>query len=423
MVRLPEGANQLDGIMMIIQKKAYKDNGQESKLTARIVWIMAISVLLPLFDFAMIGKYGIKDFISVILRASVRGESIEQAASRLKRTPTAQDVRHHLRTKIKIKEIEGKMNQILANFLRCIPKRPLEFAIDITKTPYYGKPKRKNGREIYRSQRKAGTTKFHAYATLYVVVFKRRFTIAMLYVRPGDSLIHITKFFLNTIEEHKWKVRVLLLDREFYSARMILLLRRKRIPAIMPVRKSKPGTGVTKLFKGRKSYRASYTLSTSKKKRAWTVTFPVFIIVKYAKGKRGKQGIDHVGYVVLHDAASLETVHKIYKRRFGIESSYRLMNISRARTTSRSPAIRLLFVVIALALQNMWVYLKWEYVSEPRQGGRKVRDDLFPFRTMLDMIAEAVKRIYKVVNTIRINRPINEKWLRKRFKKSISQGG
>jgi len=423
MVRLPEGANQLDGIMMVIQKKAYKDNGQEPKLTSRTVWRMAISVLLPLFDFAMIGKYGIKDLISVILRASVRGESIEQAASRLKRTPTAQAVRHHLRDKFHVNEIEGKMNRVLARFLECIPKRPLEFVIDITKTPYYGKPKRKNGREIYRSQRKAGTTKFHAFATLYIVLYKRRFTIAMLYVRPGDSLIHITKFFLNTIEEHKWRVRVLLLDREFYSARMILLLRRKKIPAIMLVRKSKPGTGVTKLFKGKKSYVGYHTLRTSQKKRAWTVRFPVFIVVKYARGKRGKRGIDRIGYVVLHDAASLDTVHRIYKRRFGIESSYRLMNICRARTTSRSPATRLLFVVISLALQNLWIYLKWEYVSEPKQGGRKVRDDLFRFRTMLDMIVEAIKRIYKVVRKIRINRPINEIWLKKRFKKSISQGG
>ena len=411
----------MDGTMMVIKKKAYKDNGKEPKITDRTIWRMAISALLPLFDFAMIGKYGIKDLLSVILRASVQGESVEQAASRLKRTPSAQDVRHHLRTKIKIKVIEGKMNQILAQFLGCMPKRPLEFVIDITKISYYGKPKRKNGREIYRSQRKAGTTRFHAYATLYVVLYKRRFTIAMLYVRPGDSLIHITKLFLNTIEEHKWKIRVLLLDREFYSARTILLLRRNRIPTIMPVRKSKPGTGVTKLFHGRKRYVGYHTLRTSQKKRAWKVRFPVFIVVKYAKGKRKKHGIDHIGYVVLYDAATLKTVHGIYKLRFGIESSYRLMNICRARTTSRSPAIRLLYVVIALVLQNMWVYLKWEYIYEPRQGGRKVRDDLFRFRTMLDMIVEAIRRIYQVVREIKIHRPINEKWLKKRFKKSISQ--
>ena len=243
MVKLPEGANQLDGMMMVIQKKAYKDNGGEPKISDRTVWRLAVSMLLPLFDFAMIGKYGIKDLISVILRASARGESIEQAGSRLKHAPTSQAVRHHLRDKFRVKEIEGKMNRILARFLECMPKRPLEFVIDITKTPYYGKPKRKNGREIYRSQRKNGTTKFHAYATLYVVLYKRRFTVAMLYVRPGDSLIHITKYFLNTIEENKWKIRVLLLDREFYSTRMIFLLRRKRIPAIMLVRKSKAGTG------------------------------------------------------------------------------------------------------------------------------------------------------------------------------------
>jgi hypothetical protein len=403
------------------KKRTYKDTDREPKLTDRKILQLAISMVLPLFNFAMIGTYGIKDLIAVVLRASAKGESVNQAASRLIKAPSAQTVRHHLRAKIKLKDVEGQMNQILARFVECVPRGPLEFAIDITNIPYHGQPKRKNGREIRRSQRKAGTTKFHAYATLYVVLYNRRFTIAMLCVRPGDSLVHILKFFLDVIDKNNLKIKVLLLDREFYSARTILLLKRLKVPTIMPVRKSKPGTGVTKLFCGKKSYVTHYTLKTSRKKRGWKARFPVFIIVKYAKGQRGKHGIDRLGYVVLNNAASLEMVHKIYRQRFGIESSYRLMNISRARTSSRSPAIRLLYVVISLALQNMWVYLKWKYIYEPRQGGRKVRDDIFRFRTMLDMMVEIIGRIYQVVRKVWTIREVDEKWMMRRFTKSISQ--
>ena len=59
----------------------------------------------------------------------------------------------------------------------------------------------------------------------------------------------------------------------------------------------------------------------------------------------------------------LHQIYEEYRLRFGIESTYRLMNKVRARTSSRSPSLRLLFIGIALSLVNIWVFLKWSSLA------------------------------------------------------------
>ena len=51
-------------------------------------------------------------------------------------------------------------------------------------------------------------------------------------------------------------------------------------------------------------------------------------------------------------------VFELYRQRFGIETSYRQMNQVRARTTSRSPVLRLLLVGLAFILVNLYVSLR-----------------------------------------------------------------
>jgi len=78
------------------------------------------------------------------------------------------------------------------------------------------------------------------------------------------------------------------------------------------------------------------------------------------------------------------------------------MNASRARTASRDPKRRLLFVAVSFILINTWVYVKWESVSVPVRGrnGRRVIDELLPYMTVLMLVSTAINRIYGVVTRI-----------------------
>ena len=93
---------------------------------------------------------------------------------------------------------------------------------------------------------------------------------------------------------------------------------------------------------------------------------------KYQKGKRGKSGIEYLAYVVYKVTIGLNYIYQDYRQRFGIETSYRLKNICRIRTTTKNPIIRLLYVGISFLIVNIWIYILWSKISKPRRGGRLV---------------------------------------------------
>ncbi len=96
------------------------------------------------------------------------------------------------------------------------------------------------------------------------------------------------------------------------------------------------------------------------------VTFDIWIICKYKKGKRGQNGIEYYVYVTYKINTNLNHIHQCYRKRFGIETSYRLKNLCRIRTTTNKPTLRLLFVGISFLLVNIWVNLLWRKISKPR---------------------------------------------------------
>ena len=64
-----------------------------------------------------------------------------------------------------------------------------------------------------------------------------------------------------------------------------------------------------------------------------------------------------------------------YRCRFGIETSYRLMNKARARTTCKKAE----FCLFLVFLLNMWAYVKWSYLFVPEPGPRVILPHLLPF--------------------------------------------
>ena len=56
------------------------------------------------------------------------------------------------------------------------------------------------------------------------------------------------------------------------------------------------------------------------------VELDIVIDVKYMKGKRGKNGCEDLGFIVNSVDWSPRKVSTTYRRRFAIESSYRMRN-------------------------------------------------------------------------------------------------
>ncbi len=131
-----------------------------------------------------------------------------------------------------------------------------------------------------------------------------------------------------------------------------------------------------------------------------TVTFELWIICKYKKGKRGQKGLEYFVYVVNKLSVSLNSIHEHYRQRFGIESSYRLKNQCLIKNTTKNPIVRLLFVALAFLLVNTWVNLLWHYISLARRGGRLIYQEVFGLKQMLAFLTQGIHRLYPPRNEI-----------------------
>src|SRR5262245_46402648 len=98
--------------------------------------------------------------------------------------------------------------------------------------------------EVCRSKVKGGTTHFFTYATAYAVVRGRRYTLAMCRVRAKQTMEHVLRTLLARLVTLGIRIKLLLLDRGFYSVQVIQALLSGELPFIMPAvkRRTKPTT-------------------------------------------------------------------------------------------------------------------------------------------------------------------------------------
>ena len=352
------------------------------------------------------GAFNQTDLFNILVRAASQKDTIENTASTLERVTGGNNIRYHLSKINDFEQLETELNLALVNQIpRGIKKAPLKLAIDLNLIPYYGNPSDDELPYIYRSKAKNGTCSFYAYATLYAIKKNKRVTLAIRGVRWSDTKVALITYLLARLTHLnlKGKIPKLYLDREFFSRAIIRWLKALDIPFIMPaIRRGKQG-GIKQFLKGKKSYKTTYTMGSGEEN---SVTFNLWIVClpsnggKYKKGKRGKYGVEYFAYVVYKVSTSLTYIHQDYRKRFGIETSYRLKNLCRIRTTSKKPTLRLLFVGISFLLVNIWINILWRKISKPRRGGRLIYREIFNLKQMLEFLRQAVDRIYQVRGAI-----------------------
>jgi len=97
----------------------------------------------------------------------------------------------------------------------------------------------------------------------------------------------------------------------------------------MPLRGKQAGT--RQLCRGRTSYRTAYTLHSAEH---GDLSVPTAVVWTYQRRRSGDRQLRWLVYVCLGVGGRVIQVRKRYRRRFGIETGYRLMEQVRARTTS-----------------------------------------------------------------------------------------
>jgi hypothetical protein len=271
-------------------------------------------------------------------------------------------------------------------------------AIDWHEIPYHGEPAR-HASELRHGKPKAGTTKSHVYATACVVHKGFRYTLAVTSVKRNDSPIATVARLLDRLAAQGLSVKTLLLDRQFCTSPMMAELQTRGVPYLMPL-----------MFRGRKAKRRKaksgakrpVTMRDFRRKDAgrhrfeWTtgrqsVTFDIVIAYRtYTHRKTGRQRSKKLYFAAWRVSGSPTEIRELYRKRFAIESSYRQLGHARIRTSTRQPVERLLYVLIALVLRNLWVWLHWMHFAEGRGDDLVMHLDRLRFRRMLNWIDHVI---------------------------------
>jgi len=292
-----------------------------------------------------------------------------------------------------LEELMRQSSAILAEpAMKVLKKgRSYTFAIDKTDIPYYGDREGKYAPNVVGGKRKASTNYFYAYMTLSVVDKNRHFTLAVIpWTKETKNLSGIQQC-VDTIHALGLKIKCLTLDREFYATPIFQYLQNMRIPHIVPVK-----VNCDKLrtqLKGRKSKTFDYILKYGKPD---ALKITICDCVRYHMGKKEKHGTIHHPFVVFRVPLSSRKIQEIYSHRFCIESSYRMCNLTKAKTTSKDPVIRLFYTLISFLYQNCWIVIQHKRFRKLQPGPIVIQSELFKLEHFAALIHSEIMETFSI---------------------------
>ncbi|MEA1877871.1 MAG: transposase [Bacteroidota bacterium] len=344
------------------------------------------------------GKWNQKQIHTSSLGMAAERLSIHSIQNIVENNPTETPFRNHL-SKLNMDDLEKINHLLLTNkLLDQIPKEtPIRFAIDETDDPYYGTITLQNKDYVVGSDRKKSTSHFYRYHSLYLILGDWKITLYVIPVKKKSSKLEHIKQMIGIIDEFGFSIEVLLLDRGYYSKEIFRYLMKKEIPHIMPVKNH--SAEMKRLLIGRRSRFDKYTMTPDTD----PLQLDLAINVTYLMGKRGKNGVKNIGYFYYGLDWKPNKIASVYKKRFGIEASYRMRNIVRIKTSSRNPIVRYYFALVSMLLKNIWVFLRWKFFPQKRRGPRRVDEDAFRFDRFRLFIWQAFGRRFVLKKKIPVH--------------------
>lgn len=343
--------------------------------------------------------------LDVLVKAAVTRTTVEAVCHDLEGVADSNTIRAYLNEQIRTDDLQELERRVNAALVQDIParvwRRAQDIAFDFHDEPFYGHTPELEAFAC-RGEARAGTTRFYRVATAYVIIDHLRVTLAVLFVRPEDTLPEVLACLVRRVNILGIEVKCLLLDKAFCTIPVMRYLEASGWPTILacPIRGKKSGTRA--LCHGRSSYQTFYTFHS---REYGSFTAPVTVVRTFTSGKRSPRRVQWLVFVVLNLDLTPRQVRRKYRRRFGADTSYRCMRQVRAWTTSRNPALRFLLIGLGFILVNLWIQLRWCFAQVPRRGRRRIDAKRFELQRMASFLNRAIEAIYGVVSYIEADAP------------------
>jgi len=261
--------------------------------------------------------------------------------------------------------LEEVVNQLLADQATMIlGPTPRIICLDFIDIHYHGCPYC-DPAELCHTTPRDGTSQCHRYLTAFTLCPAKPLIVAVTTARSDEPISDAVDRVIDRVTALPFEIDAILADCGFANAASIQRLQ-ESAPVILPL--IRRGKRLAEKLETSVSYWTEYAMYAGSERE---VRFPLAVCVSYQQGKRGKHGLLVRAYAVCEQAARTpKEVERLYRNRSAIETSFRTMQEARARTTTRDPVIRLLFVLVSFVLRNLWLIVRWGVLAQPGRGGR-----------------------------------------------------
>jgi IS4 transposase len=170
-------------------------------------------------------------------------------------------------------------------------------------------------------------------------------------------------------------------------------LQQEQLPFLMPVMfrgrrpKKKSAVKGLRLLWRKPAGWYSHTLKNGKRE----VTVKICVAYRTHKNRKDRKRVQQkLLFAAWRVNGSPTEIRELYRKRFGIESSYRQRRQARIYTCTRNPHTRLAFMAVSFILRNMWVWIHATHLKDGSGESMTVRLERLRFKRMLDWIVAVV---------------------------------
>ena len=217
-------------------------------------------------------------------------------------------------------------------------------AFDETYEEYFGKMK---NAWIWGYKPKKGSTGCFKFLVLSIVKNNRRYVLGAVPVFIGynkeQTIMEMLKFAEKFI-----KIKAVLFDKGFYSAKVVKELESRKIGYVILVPKNKK----TKKYLEQKGNTFEHVMETRDRYNKYELKLKIKVA----------RGVYECDWIILTNLDYRNTTQlvNLYKKRWNIENIFRITDKIRIRTNSTDIVAKTLLFVIALVLYNLWQWFRLE---------------------------------------------------------------
>lgn len=333
-------------------------------------------------------RYSFQDTINVILHAATSSTNSSESASndlRLKnpdsRIPSSDTINNYIKSN-SIEYILSVYRKITSNLIEVLNLRGTthDVAIDFHDIPYYGD---KNTPAVRGIKAKNGTSWGYSFCTIDIIG-SIKLTLDIIDINGLTKNYGVlVESLLKRVQKIGIQIGTLFMDREFFNIDPISVAHKLNVNYVIAARSNKKLNGILD------EHKKKFGVTSTSFKYSFNKGGPTFNIVAIVnpnydpKAKKGNGNNEYHLFATNMEVNSIsEFINKIpqeYRKRWNIETGYRVKNEFKIRTCSTSPVVRTFYFVIQCILYNILNVLKAGFDITASELKSAITDDIFQF--------------------------------------------